>query len=169
MGAASGSELLWKLMRADEFGVKLEVVEGNYTWEFFPSPLHQGVVQSVQRSLRRTGLSDNSCDFFSIQDVYIAFPDGSLKRPDLSIYCETPELTRHALTVIPDAVVEVVSPGGDRKDLEIGPAFYLHHGVKDVVVINPEDRQVVHFRPGWQERFKSPATIELTCGCTLTA
>ena len=44
MGAASPEELLFHLMQADEFGIKLEVVEGDYTWEFFPSPLHQGTI-----------------------------------------------------------------------------------------------------------------------------
>jgi len=52
MGAANPSELLERLMQADEFGVKLEIVQGTYTWEFFPSPFHQSVVREVDRSVR---------------------------------------------------------------------------------------------------------------------
>ena len=33
-------DLSQRLMQADEFGLKLEIVQGMYTWEFFPSPLH---------------------------------------------------------------------------------------------------------------------------------
>ena len=84
MGAAKTEELLWHLMQADEFGVKLEIVQGNYTWEFFPSPFHQGVVQKIQKSIRPLKSEDFAC--YSIQDIYIRFPDDSLKRPDLSIF-----------------------------------------------------------------------------------
>jgi len=52
MGAANPAELLEHLMQADEFGVKLEVVQGNFIWEFFPSPLHQGSSKTLNKVLR---------------------------------------------------------------------------------------------------------------------
>jgi len=133
-------------MQADEFGIKLEIVQGTYTWEFFPSPFHQGAVQRVQQSIRTKPGGVEGCGCFSIQDIYIRFPDGSIKRPDLSIFCKEPELTRQALTLVPDAVVEIVSPGGEKKDLDVGPSFYLSQGVKDVVVSNPDSLGVFRLR-----------------------
>jgi len=169
MGAANPQELLEHLMQADEFGVKLEVVQGSYSWEFFPSPLHQAILGDIAQSLRRGANSDSGCGCFSIMDAYIKFPDGSLKRPDLMIYCERPQVTREALRVVPEAVVEVLSPGSERKDLDVGPPFYLSQGVRDVVVVNPEAGAVLHFTKEGVARHASPAAIRLACGCELTA
>jgi Uma2 family endonuclease len=110
----------------------------------------------------------SSCECIYIPDVYIHFPDGSVKRPDLSIFCERPKATQEALTVIPEAVVEVVSPGSELKDLQVGPPFYLMHGVKDVVAFDPRTSVVMHYRKTGLETLISPVTLRLECGCSIT-
>ncbi|HTQ09598.1 MAG TPA: hypothetical protein VMI31_05960, partial [Fimbriimonadaceae bacterium] len=67
------------------------------------------------------------------------------------------------------AVVEIVSRGFEKKDLEIGPPFYLSQGVKDVVVVDPYEAKVLHFTTSGVSTFDSPRKIGLTCGCELTA
>lgn len=65
MGLDTPAQLLDRLMQADEFGIKLEVVEGEFTWEFFPSPLHQDVVNEIQFGLWSSRLANRSgcaCD-----------------------------------------------------------------------------------------------------------
>lgn len=168
MGAANPEELLEHLMQADEFGVKLEVVQDQFTWEFFPSPLHQGVIRDIDRSVRTEKGNDGGCGCYTLSDAYVKFADGSVKRPDLMIFCTKPPLTREALTVIPEAVVEVLSPGTERKDLDIGPPFYLSQGVKDVLVVNPETGVVHHFRRDRVARYTSPVAIQLEVGCEVT-
>jgi hypothetical protein len=49
------------------------------------------------------------------------YPDGSLKRPDISIFCHEPEEQDDAISLVPEAMIEVVSRGYEAKDLEIGP------------------------------------------------
>ena len=168
MGAPSPLELMVQLMNADEAGVKLEVVQGEFIWEFFPSPMHQGLVRDLDRSVRPIPGDDRGCDCFTLPDAYLQFPDGSVKRPDLMIYCVRPTLTRAALTIMPEAVVEVLSPGGRRKDLEVGPPFYLSQGVKDVLVIDPEGGAAHHFRQGGNQPVVLGATVRLECGCEVT-
>lgn len=169
MGAANPKELMLQQMNADEFGVKLEVVQGEFSWEFFPSPLHQGVLADIRRSLWASGVDHLAgCGYYSLSDTYIQFPDGSIKRPDLMIFCERPPRTRLALTMIPEAVVEILSPRGERKDLQVGPPFYLSQGVKDVVVVDPEGGEARHFRRDGKSRVPSGSTIRLECGCELT-
>lgn len=95
----------------------------------------------AQEIFKRIKLSDESgerCECYSLLDVYVQFADGSLKRPDISIFREKPVLAESALQVVPDVVVEVLSPGTGRKDLEVGPPFYLSQGVLDVVTSDPE-------------------------------
>jgi len=155
-------------MQADEYGVKLEIVQENPVWEFFPSPLHQSIVQAIFLSVKPRTPGGNGCGCFCLMDAYVRFPDGSIKRPDMLILCERPPLTRDALTVVPEAVVEVVSPGSERKDLETGPPFYLSQGVKDVVVVNPETDSAWHFRRDGTVRRERPTSIALECGCSIS-
>ena len=100
-----------------------------------------------------------------IADVYISFPDGSLKRPDISVFCREPDEEEEAVSLVPEAVIEVISKGYEAKDLEIGPRFYLSQGVKDVVVFDPYTLLVLHVRRDRVTRQVSPVEIELECGC----
>lgn len=168
MGAANPQELMIQLMNADEAGVKLEVVQGEFVWEFFPSPLHQGLVRDLDRSVRPTLGDDHGCGCFTLADAYLQFRDGSLKRPDLMLFCERPVLTREPLTIMPEAIVEILSPRGERKDLQVGPPFYLSHGIKDVLVVDPERRQAHHFRHDGYQPVALGVTVRLECGCELT-
>lgn len=169
MGAISPEQLYQQLLDADEAGVKLEMVMGQPTWEFHPSPLHQFLIGTIMESLTSSRSSAGGCGCFKLTDAYISFPDKSVKRPDISIFCEKPPITQEALTVVPDAVVEVVSPGSERKDTEVGPPFYLSQGVRDVIVVDPRTETVLHFRREGLTRYTSPVTLTLECGCSLTA
>jgi Putative restriction endonuclease len=69
------------------------------------------------------------------------------------------------VTLVPEAVIEVISQGYEFKDLELGPMFYLSQGVKDVVVLDPRSKAIIHSRRDGVVRLESPAKIQLECGC----
>jgi Uma2 family endonuclease len=167
LAAPSGPITFEQLLEmADDAGVKLEITAGIPTWEAFPGPRHQ---KAVLRALRSIEVSPgHDCGCFQLPDVYIKFPDGSLKRPDIAIFCEEPPDTDEALEKIPQAVVEVLSKNYEKKDTEIGAPFYLEHGVKDVVLFDPASQEVTHRRLDATRLHKSPATVELECGCQIT-
>lgn len=73
-----------------------------------------------------------------------------------------------AVTMVPAAVIEVVSAGSERKDLELGPPFYLRHGVPDVVVLDPYTGIVWHHTETGVARHQTPIDIALCCGCLVT-
>ena len=150
-------------LRADELGIRLEIVAGLPIWEASPAYRHQKTVDEIRASLQKVAGGD--CQCVHVADVYVEFPDGSLKRPDISLFCQEPELTDEALKVLPVAVIEVISKGYEAKDLEIGPPFYLSQGVLDVVVCNPYTDEVWHFQPGREMQMVSPVLIKLACGC----
>ena len=62
-----------------------------------------------------------------VANVLYRFADGSLKRPDISILCREPDESEqdNTITLIPEAVIEIISEGYEAKDLEISPNFYL--------------------------------------------
>ncbi len=134
------------------------MVAGLPIWEPHPVYKHQKEVDRIRSSIA------SSC--FHTANVYIRFSDGSLKRPDISIFCREPEEQEEAVTLVPEAVIEVISKGYEAKDLEIGPQFYLAQGVRDVVVFNPYTLVVLHVRRDGVKRHLSPVGVGLECGCT---
>lgn len=157
--------LFEQLLQADELGIRLEVVGGLPIWEASPVRRHQQAIDRIRASMRVTPKFDDGCDCIHLADVYIVFPDGSLKRPDISIFCREPDEQDEAITLLPEAVIEVISKGYEAKDLEIGPRFYLSQGVKDVVVFDPHTLVVLHLTPTSAERLISPVDLTLACGC----
>lgn len=155
-----------QLLTAEELGIRLEIVRGIPLWEAQPLYKHQKAVDRIRGSIRLG--CRQACACVHIADVYVNFPDGSLKRPDISIFCQEPDEEEDAIRLIPEAVIEVISKGYEFKDLEIGPSFYLAQGVKDVVVFNPYTQVVLHVRRDKVEHQLSPVDIALECGCLVT-
>lgn len=151
---------------ADQAGIKLEITDGIPTWEAFPGMRHQKTIFRIQISLERLPGADCGC--FQVSDAYIKFPDGSLKRPDLAVFCEEPPDIDEAYEKIPEAVLEVLSKDYAKKDTEIGAPFYLAQGVKDVILFDPRTGEVTHRRRDGTTLHTTPITITLECGCQLT-
>jgi Uma2 family endonuclease len=152
--------------RADDLGVKLEITNGIPTWEAFPGPRHQKEVLRALFSFEK--LAGSACGCFQLPDTYIKFPDGSIKRPDIAVFCEEPPDIDQAYEAVPEAVLEVLSKDYEKKDTEIGAPFYLQQGVKDVILFDPRTREVTHRRQDRTEVHESPVTIKLECGCQIT-
>jgi Uma2 family endonuclease len=160
-----------KLLRAEELGVRLEIVQGLPIWESYPVYKHQKAVDRIRATITQAVAANGTverCAYVHTADVYVSFPDGSLKRPDISIFCREPKEEEEAITLVPEAVIEVISKGYEAKNLEIGPQFYLAQGVKDVVVFNPYTLVVLHVRQDEAARHVSPIELELLCGCRCT-
>lgn len=151
---------------AEEIGIKLESHAGSLTWELMPSPLHTIAVTDIQLSVQP--VPGKGCACRAYPDMYIRFPDGSFKRPDLALYCEPVPRTLTAATILPGAVVEAISAGSETKDLQLNPPFYMAHGVKDVVVLDPITGQVSHWGPHGFAVHRSPVVLSLAMGCEIT-
>lgn len=156
-----------QLLNAEDLGVKLEIAGGLAIWEASPIWKHQKAVDRIRDSIEKSEIEGNFCECVDAADIYVSFPDGSLKRPDISIFCREPneEEEEEAIKQVPEAVIEVISKKYEAKDLEISPPVYLANGVKDVVVFNPYTMEVFHFRNGEKREMTSPVEIELECGC----
>jgi Uma2 family endonuclease len=152
----------------DAQGVKLEIVGGLPVWEAFPLLAHQEAVDRIRESIKKTAESETDCGCFHYADVYVRFPDGSLKRPDISVFCEKPLEREEAIKQIPDAVIEVLSRNYEAKDLKIGVPFYLENNIKDVVVFNPYTMEVMHYKQDKVFTSLSPTEIMFDCGCRCT-
>lgn len=150
-----------------DLGLKIEIVDGLPIWEAQPLWRHQSAVDRIRASIRpRVG--HEGCGCVHAADVYVQFDPQSAKRPDVAIFCREPEDPDVAITMIPEAVVEVISRGYEKKDLLLGVDFYLARGVKDVVVFDPRSGLVIHARRDGSRNGQSPWRIDLECGCEVT-
>ena len=154
--------------RADDVGIRLEVIDGLAVWEMSPNLTHQKAIDRIRRNIADNGKAPLECACLHYADLHIKFPDGSDKRPDVSIFCEEPSETDTAVTSVPAAVIEIISRGYEAKDLELGPPFYLGQGVHDVLVYDPHRKEVHHFDQGGHATFPSPVTLTLKCGCEVS-
>lgn len=154
-----------KFIRAEELGIRLEIVRGLPIWEAAPVWKHQRAVDRIRATIKPPLAESTGCACIHAADVYVQFADGSLKRPDISIFCREPDEDEDAITLVPEAVIEVVSKGYEAKDLEIAPSFYLSQGVKDVIVFDPTSLLVLHARRDGTVRATSPHPLVCECGC----
>lgn len=158
-------------MRAEELGIRLEIVGGLPIWEPHPVWKHRKAVDRIRASIHPSPAAASragDCRCVHAADVYVTFPDGSLKRPDVSIFCREPDEQEEAISLKPEAVIEVVSKGYEAKDLEIGPRFYLSQGIADIVVFDPSTLIVLHMRRDGVKRLVSPVELLFECGCACT-
>jgi Uma2 family endonuclease len=153
-----------KYLLAEQIGIRLESVGGLHIWEAQPVWKHQKAVDRIRATIRPD--PQGACECVHAADVYVSFSDGSMKRPDVSIFCKEPDEEEEAIRLLPEAVIEVVSKGYEAKDLEIAPNFYLARGVKDVIIFDPATLLVLHARKDGTKRMVSPVPIALECGCS---
>ncbi|MBC7809133.1 MAG: Uma2 family endonuclease [Akkermansiaceae bacterium] len=153
----------------DEAGYRLEWVNGLAVVEASPVMRHQQIIFRIESSIRPDTLGDAPCQCIHAADVNIRFPDGSRKRPDIAIWCREPDEQDTEVTLLPEAVVEIISKDYAAKDLVIGVPFYQRIGIPDIIVLDPETNTVRHWRNGGNETsYPSPVTLDLQCGCTIT-
>jgi len=156
-----------RLTRLAPSHIKLEITGGTRTWRLLPSLRHQKLIDCIRASI--TPIAETGCGCHHLSDPSLIFPDGSFKRPDIAIFCVEPPDIDESWDQVPEAVIEIVSPGYEEKDLSINPPWYLAMGVKDVLVVDPRAGEVRHHRHGAQMSTRRlPATFDLLCGCRCT-
>ncbi len=73
------------------------------------------------------------------------------------------------MTLLPEAIIEIISKHYEDKDLKVGVPFYLSQGIADVVTLDMATSTVTHFRHGQPEQVHtSPVTLAFACGCEAT-
>ena len=151
----------------EELGLRFELTDGGITWETMPGLEHQRLIYQVQRSMDASQ-ADRPCGCHHVADVDIVFPDGTVKRPDISVWCEWPKELEGFVHEVPEAVVEIVSPGYEAKDLVHGPPIYLRNGVKDVIVFDRAKGEAHHWGSEGHRIVPSLTVFDLACGCRVT-
>jgi Uma2 family endonuclease len=83
-----------------------------------------------------------------LQDVFVVFPGERYLAPDIAWWSagRRPVLRGGAVDVVPDLVVEVLSPSTRENDLGIKRELYLGSGVRELWLADPDAKSVTQVR-----------------------
>lgn len=128
-----------------QFDERLELIKGK-VFEMSPAPSvsHQRVLLRLAIIFEKV-LKYKSCETF-IAPFDVRFPDQSkadqeiytVVQPDICIVCDSGKLDEKGCLGAPDLIVEILSPGNNRKELLVKYELYQEFGVKEYLIVDPK-------------------------------
>lgn len=128
------------------FTERLELIKGK-VFEMSPAPgsTHQRISQRINYKLYNY-LSGKSCEVFTAPfDVRLSRKDHltdkeiiTVVQPDICIICDPHKIDARGCFGAPDIVVEILSPGNNKKELRNKYEVYEEAGVKEYWIVSPQ-------------------------------
>jgi Uma2 family endonuclease len=148
-----------------------EIIDGE-AWDMSPAPSlkHQIVLFNLSTTFGNFFKGKPCQPFFAPTDVVL--DETNIVQPDLLVVCDKNKMTPANIQGAPDLVVEILSPSTSLKDRKIKKALYERFGVREYLLIHPEDEVVDRFSLvdgkygigdvfGWEETVRLHAFPEL--------
>jgi len=126
------------------FDDRVELIKGKvFRMSPAPSRFHQKVSVRISASLFNY-LKNRSCEVYTAP-FDVRFPNGIFEdkdiytflQPDLCVICDSSKLDDRGCIGAPDIVIEILSPGNNKKELLYKYSIYEEFGVKEYWVIDP--------------------------------
>lgn len=132
--------LLW------QFKERVELIKGKvFRMSPAPSRNHQDISMNLTIELI-TVFKKQSCKFYAAPfDVrLINFKESTsdnqittVVQPDLCIICDMKKLDKKGCIGAPDLIIEILSPGNSKKEMDIKYDLYEENGVREYWIVNP--------------------------------
>lgn len=152
---------------------RLELIKGKIFPVTGPSTRHQRVSMKVSANLYNY-LESKTCEVFTAPfDVRLtrnAVDDKlitTVVQPDLCVICDPAKIDSKGCVGAPDIVVEILSPGNNRKELKNKYDVYEEAGVREYWVFHPEAK--LFFKYVLNETGKFESSRVLTSGDEVTS
>jgi Uma2 family endonuclease len=131
---------------------RIELIKGKvFKMTPAPSTLHQRVSQKLNYILL-SFLKGEKCEIFSAPfDVRLPrkSKDDSdiitVVQPDLCVICDPSKLDDKGCIGAPDIVIEILSPGNNKKELKNKFEVYEEAGVKEYWIIHPNEKTFLKY------------------------
>ena len=83
-----------------------------------------------------------------LQDVFVELPGHQFLAPDIAWWARTrrPNIREGAIDVVPDLVIEVLSPATRSNDLGVKRGYYLEAGVRELWLADPSGKTLTRAR-----------------------
>lgn len=135
--------LLWKLKE------RIELFKGKI-FKMSPAParIHQKISLNITIILEGF-FRNNPCELYVAPfDVRIPDKDGKILtvvQPDLCVICDMAKLDERGCLGAPDLIVEILSPGNTKKELDLKFRTYEEAGVLEYWLVHPTDKYIQIF------------------------
>lgn len=132
------------------FDERLELIKGKiYKINPAPSRVHQKVLTNLFIPIGNF-LKNKPCDVY-VAPFDVRFPNGSradkdiytVLQPDICVICDRNKLDDRGCLGAPDLVVEILSPGNNKKELLHKYKVYEEFGVKEYWVVSQSDQSIL--------------------------
>ncbi|GAB2991660.1 Uma2 family endonuclease [Cyclobacterium sediminis] len=136
--------LSWQL---DEM---VELIRGSvFKQAAAPRLIHQRISGKIFHQIY-TFLQGKNCEVFTAPfDVRLPVSSKDLDKidtvvqPDLCVVCDPEKLDELGCVGAPDLIIEILSPGNNKKELQLKYEVYEASGVKEYWVIHPDERTLL--------------------------
>lgn len=128
-------------------GTLAELVNNQLVMEPAPDFHHQDVVTEIATQLRNLTAA-KSLGKVVVSPVDVYFDNGNVFQPDIIFIAadRLPSLVRRGRVCgAPDLVIEVLSPGTQKKDKRKKKPVYEKYGVKEYWLVDPETKQATGY------------------------
>ena len=114
-----------------------------------PRLIHQRISGKIFHQIY-TFLQGKNCEVFTAPfDVRLPVSSKDLDKidtvvqPDLCVVCDPEKLDELGCVGAPDLIIEILSPGNNKKELQLKYEVYEASGVKEYWVIHPDERTLL--------------------------
>lgn len=138
-----------------QFEERVELIKGKlFRMSPAPNRRHQRIAGDLHRNIA-TYLVGNPCQvYFAPFDVRLLDSKKSKKankdiysvvQPDICVICDTSKLDDRGCIGAPDWIIEILSPGNSRKELNEKFRLYEENGVQEYWIVHPNDQTLAVF------------------------
>ena len=144
-----------------EFEERLEIIRGR-VFRMSPAPSHiqQGVLTNIFEPIYNSLKGKSCCVYTTPFDVRLAKKNQidkevfTVVQPDIVVVCDQSKLDKRGCIGAPDIVVEILSPGNNKKELINKYEVYEEVGVKEYWIVSPSDKSFFRYILDNQGKFQ---------------
>lgn len=151
------------------FDERVELIKGQvFKMSPAPSPYHQQISVRISSELF-VFLKNKPCKVYTAP-FDVRFPKGStadkdiytVLQPDICVICSSAKLDDRGCIGAPDIVIEILSPGNNKKELLNKYSIYEEFGVKEYWVISPGERTFLKYTLDENEKYQPSKLFTLS-------
>jgi Uma2 family endonuclease len=124
-------------------GDRHEIIDGELTVTPSPIPVHQTISANIEYALARL-VRERGLGIVLHAPIDIRFTPENVLIPDIIFIAQDRLhiIGPKTIDAAPDLVVEILSPGTRRRDLDTKRALYARFGVQEYWIVDPDARTV---------------------------
>lgn len=135
--------LLWK------FKERIELFKGKI-FKMSPAParIHQDILRNINRKFDQFFFQKSCKVYFAPFDVRFPSSNGDIftvLQPDLCVICDLTKLDDKGCLGAPDLIVEILSPGNAKKEMDYKFSIYEEAGVLEYWMVHPTEKSIQVF------------------------